>query len=58
MARSNPNPLQDGFSRFTHAFANNEIMRHVFTIGLAVVLVGLIAGAMMLGANEGASTFK
>ena len=58
MARSNPHPLHDGFSRFTHAFANNDMVRHVFTIGLAIVLVGLIAGAMMLGANEGASTFK
>jgi len=33
-------------------------MRHVFTIGLAVVLVALIAGAMMLGANEGAAKFN
>lgn len=58
MARSNPNPLHVGFSRFTHAFANNDAMRHVFTIGLAIVLVALIAGAMMLGANEGAAKFN
>lgn len=58
MARSNPNPLQDGFNRFTHAFSNNDAMRHVFTIGLAIVLVALIAGAMMLGANEGAAKFN
>lgn len=58
MARSNPNPLHDGFSRFTNAFSNNETLRHVFTIGLAIVLVVLIGGAMMLGADEGASKFK
>jgi hypothetical protein len=57
MARLNSNPLQDGLSRFTHAFENNGTMRHVFTILLAVILVGLIAGALMLGANEGASQY-
>jgi hypothetical protein len=58
MARSNPNPLHEGFSRFTQAFTNNDAMRHVFTIGLAVVLVALIGGAMMLGADGDASKFN
>lgn len=58
MARSNPNQHHDGFSRLTHAFSNSDMMRHVFTIGLAIVLVALLAGAMMLGANEGASKFN
>ena len=57
MARSNPNPFQDGFHRFTHAFENNEAVRHIFTILLAMILVGLIAGALMLGANEGAAQY-
>jgi|GEM_PF-3237048 hypothetical protein len=58
MARSNPNHLQDGFHRITHAFLNNDLLRHVFTILMAVVLVGVIGGAMMLGANEGASSLN
>ncbi len=57
MARSNSNPLQDGFHRLTHSFENNGAMRHVFTILLALILVGLIAGALMLGANEGAAQY-
>lgn len=58
MANTTPNPLQGGFSRFTQALAENGAFRHIVTILLALLLVGLAAGALMLGANEGAASLR
>ena len=54
MANTTPHSSHGGLHRFADALTNNGMFRHVMTILLALVLVGLITGALMLGANEGA----